>query len=65
MSGLKGQRWSERKEHKKQISARLPNELKIRIEKLAESHKRTESQIIALCLEFAVREYDKGRQVLI
>jgi len=65
MPGLKGQRWSkEKREQKEQISARLPRDIKMRVEKLAEIHKRTESQVIALCIEYALNEYDRGKQVL-
>jgi hypothetical protein len=66
MSGLKGQKWSkEKKEQKEQISARLPKKIKMRVERLAETHKRTESQVIALCIEYALNEYDRGKQVLV
>jgi len=66
MSGLKGQKWAkEKKEQKEQISARLPKKIKMRVEKLAETHKRTESQVIALCIEYALNEYDRGKQVLV
>jgi len=66
MAGLKGQRWTkEKREQKEQISARLSKSTKVRVEKLAETHKRTESQVIALCIEYALNEYDRGKQVLI
>jgi len=66
MSGLKGQRWSkEKREEKKPISARLPEDVKMRIVELAKAHKRTESQVISLCIEYALKEYDEGKQVLL
>jgi len=66
MSGLKGQKWSkEKKEEKKPISARLPRDVKKRITELAKNHKRTESQVISLCIEYALNEYDKGKSVLL